>query len=119
VFNLCVNHTQFMNRRKAWSLDSAREDDEGSGYEPTDERIGTPLEDMQLSERARILREVVDELPDNQRRALMLSRFEALSHEEIGRVMELSVQAVKSLLWRARENLRKALRPLLDEDDTR
>jgi len=118
VFNLCVNHTQFTNRRRAWSLDAARDGDEGSGYDPADERAGTPLDDLQLSERARLLREAVDALPDNQRRALLLSRFEALSHEEIGRVMELSVQAVKSLLWRARENLRKTLRPILDEEDT-
>jgi RNA polymerase sigma-70 factor, ECF subfamily len=56
-----------------------------------------------------LVRTAMGALPGNQRRALQLSRFEGLGYEEISEVMELSVQAVKSLLWRARENLRHAL----------
>jgi RNA polymerase sigma-70 factor (ECF subfamily) len=59
----------------------------------------------------------VNALPDAQRRALMLSRFEGLGYEEIGQVMDLSLQAVKSLLWRARENVRRKLRPILGGPD--
>ena len=48
-------------------------------------------------------------LPENQRTALLLLRFEDLSYEEIAEVMQLSVPAVKSLLNRAREQLMKTL----------
>lgn len=118
IFNTCVNHTQYMGRRKALSLDapSSRGDDE-PGYTPPDERVGEPVDHVSRSERAVILRRAVDALPDNQRRAIVLSRFEGLSYEQIGDVMGLSNQAVKSLLWRARESLRKQLQPLLGTDD--
>lgn len=114
IFNLCVNHTQYSNRRKAWSLDAPiGADDEGPGHDPPDPRGGQPLESLEEDERAAMVREAVELLPDSQRRALILSRFEGLGYEEIGQVMDLSLQAVKSLLWRARENLRKQLQPIL------
>ncbi|MCB9898081.1 MAG: sigma-70 family RNA polymerase sigma factor [Planctomycetes bacterium] len=118
IFNLCVNHTQFSNRRRTWSLDApvGGADDEGAPSLPADERQGAPLELLEESERALLVREAVEELPDNQRRALLLSRFEGLGYEEIGAVMDLSLQAVKSLLWRARENLRRRLQPILGDN---
>jgi RNA polymerase sigma-70 factor (ECF subfamily) len=61
------------------------------------------------------VREAVDALPDAQRRALMLSRFEGLAYEDIAQVMELSLSAVKSLLWRARDNVRRRLFPRLGD----
>lgn len=116
IFNLCVNHTQFSNRRRTLSLDAPASDaDEGPAWQPADPREGTPLEHLEASERARLVQDAVAELPDNQRRALLLSRFDGLGYEEIGQVMDLSLQAVKSLLWRARENLRARLAPILGE----
>jgi RNA polymerase sigma-70 factor (ECF subfamily) len=46
---------------------------------------------------------------------LLLSKFEGMSYSEIGETMELSSQAVKSLLSRARNNLRVALEPYMNE----
>lgn len=51
----------------------------------------------------------VDALPDNQRMAVLLSRYEDMSYDEIAETMGLSLEAVKSLLFRAKENLQKAL----------
>lgn len=114
IFNLCVNHTQYSNRRRAWSLDAPiGGDEDGARHEPPDPRGSQPLEALEEGERAKLVRAAVEQLPDNQRRALILSRFEGLGYEEIGQVMDLSLQAVKSLLWRARENLRKHLQPIL------
>ena len=45
-------------------------------------------------------------LNERQRLGVLLAKFEHLSYEEIGEVMEMTPQAVKSLLARARENLR-------------
>jgi len=48
-------------------------------------------------------------LPETQRMAVVLRRYEQLSYEEIAVVLELSVSAVKSLLFRARTTLRESL----------
>ena len=51
----------------------------------------------------------VDALPDNQRMAVLLSRYEDMSYDEIADTMGLSLEAVKSVLFRAKENLQRAL----------
>jgi DNA-directed RNA polymerase specialized sigma24 family protein len=48
--------------------------------------------------------------------ALVLAKFEHQPYAEIGEVLGLKEQAVKSLIHRARENLRTRLAPLLAED---
>ena len=58
-----------------------------------------------------MVRVAVEALNDRQRMALLLCKFEGLSYQEIADTMELSVQAVKSLLSRARVNLKNLLQP--------
>lgn len=53
----------------------------------------------------------VGNLNDRQRMAVLLHKFEEMSYADIGETMELSPEAVKSLLSRARDNLRIALEP--------
>lgn len=115
IFNLCVNHTQSRNRRRAWSLDASQDAEQGRRHDPADLASRPPLAELEADERARLVRAAVEALPDNQRRALLLFRFEGLPYEEIGKVMDLSLPAVKSLLWRAREGLRRSLAPILGE----
>lgn len=66
------------------------------------------------SERAEIVRMAVEALGERQRMALMLSRFENMSYAEIADAMGLTTKAVKSLLSRARVNLREVLQPYID-----
>lgn len=121
IFNICVNHTQYMARRRSLSLDVGADDESGrAALAPADDKEPRPLEALEASERAVQVRRAIEALPDNQRRALVLSRYEGLSYEEIAEVMSISLQAVKSLLWRARDNVRQRLAPILGEsrDDT-
>ena len=60
------------------------------------------------------MREAVTRLSERQRIALMLSRFENMSYAEIAETMGLTTKAVKSLLCRARVNLRELLQPYVD-----
>ena len=53
-------------------------------------------------------------LPETQRIALVLRRYEEFSYEEIADVLDLSVPAVKSLLFRARTELRERLKDYLE-----
>jgi len=65
----------------------------------------------------RELREAIDAaiaaLPEAQRMAIILRRFENMPYEDIAEVLKTSVPAVKSLLFRAREDLRERLKGFL------
>lgn len=73
-----------------------------------------PARLVEGEERAELVRQAVDKLGERQRMALMLSRFENLSYVEIAEAMGLTSKAVKSLLSRARVNLRDALAEYID-----
>jgi RNA polymerase sigma-70 factor, ECF subfamily len=61
-----------------------------------------------------VVQRAIAGLNDRQRMAVLLAKFEQCSYEEIAEAMQLSVPAVKSLLFRARDQLREALAPYLD-----
>jgi RNA polymerase sigma-70 factor (ECF subfamily) len=62
-------------------------------------------------ERENLLNKALNGLPVRQKMALILANFEGKSYEEIAAVMEVSVSAVETLLFRARQNLAAILRP--------
>ena len=70
--------------------------------------------ELQRGEVSAIVREAIEKLNERQRMAVLLNKFEDMSYEEIGHAMDLSPTAVKSLLSRARTNLREMLEPYLD-----
>lgn len=74
-----------------------------------------PLRKLDTAERAEIVRTAVEALGERQRMALLLCNFERLSYQEIADTMGMSVQAVKSLLSRARVNLKTLLQPYIDQ----
>lgn len=74
-----------------------------------------PSRQLAQAELREQVRTAVAALPEPQRTALLLHRFEERSCEEIAEALALSIPAVKSLLFRARDNLRKQLAPLLGE----
>jgi RNA polymerase sigma-70 factor, ECF subfamily len=59
------------------------------------------------------IEEAILSLPESQRIALILRRYEELSYEQIAEILDLSVPAVKSLLFRARTQLRERLKNYL------
>jgi RNA polymerase sigma-70 factor (ECF subfamily) len=73
-----------------------------------------PARQADRQEMSHVLHEAIQSLAPRQRMAMMLSRFEGLSYIEIAEAMDLSTQAVKSLLSRARSNLKIILQPYVD-----
>lgn len=73
-----------------------------------------PTRIVEGTERAAIVRAAVESLSERQRMAMMLSRFENMSYVEIAETMGLTTKAVKSLLSRARVNLKEILEPYID-----
>ena len=60
-------------------------------------------------EKTAAVKAAIHDLPEHQRTAVLLRRYEEFSYEEIAKAMCVSVQAVKSLLSRAKDNLRNSL----------
>jgi bacillithiol system protein YtxJ len=64
---------------------------------------------------AALVQQAIQGLNERQRMAVLLSKFEDMSYQDIADTMGMSVQAIKSLLSRARANLKVALNPYLEE----
>ena len=73
-----------------------------------------PTRQLDKAELREVVRLAIQSLGERQRMAVLLSKFEHFSYAEIGAVMELSPEAVKSLLSRARCRLRQVLEPYLE-----
>jgi RNA polymerase sigma-70 factor (ECF subfamily) len=76
-----------------------------------------PTRQLDRAELQAIVQQAIATLNDRQRMVILLAKFEHCSYEEIAAAMKLSVPAVKSLLFRAREQLREALTPYLTEPE--
>ena len=68
-----------------------------------------PDAQLEDEEKRQILHSAINKLPDRQKRAIILSRFEGLSQEQVAEVMETSVSSVESLLVRGKKKLRELL----------
>jgi RNA polymerase sigma-70 factor (ECF subfamily) len=118
VSNLCLSTLRKEQLRKAHSLDSSLETQEGElrtdrSSDDTDPP-GTRLEKEEL---AVVVRGAVESLPESQRMAVILNRYGGLGYQEVARSMDLSPMAVKSLLNRARNNLRQILSNYLERGE--
>ena len=115
---MAANHVRDLSIRKEYQLSKAENGSTSgllleniavspSGYQPT--------RNMDHQERSRVIMIALEALGERQRTAILLSKFEGMSYQEIGETMGLTVQAVKSLLMRARVNLKNLLEPYLHE----
>jgi RNA polymerase sigma-70 factor, ECF subfamily len=107
--NLSLNELR-RHRYKTVSLDETFSSDEGElKRQIEDPRSESPDEDILRREQASAVRAAIDDLPETQRVAVLLRRYEQFSYEEIAATMNVSVKAVKSLLSRAKEALKVKL----------
>ncbi len=110
--NLVFNETRRKSRKKEVSSDE-REENSNLTTEASPHR--QPDAEVLHAELQQKVDEAIASLPEAQRMAVVLRRYEQLSYEEIATVLDLSVSAVKSLLFRARTSLREALSEYLAE----
>ena len=119
--NVASNSLRDRNRRKEYQVSTPDDNDSGSFKLEHMAMASTgvmPVRKLDKAERAEMVRVAIEALNERQRMALLLCKFEGLSYQEIAETMELSVQAVKSLLSRARVNLKALLEPYVDTGDT-
>ncbi|MCA9151167.1 MAG: sigma-70 family RNA polymerase sigma factor [Planctomycetales bacterium] len=74
-----------------------------------------PTRQLDHLERAEMVKLAMETLNERQRLAVLLSKFEGMSYADIGAAMGLSTPAIKSLLTRARSNLRVVLEPYMHQ----
>lgn len=82
-------------------------DDEDKHFEPR--HFYHPGIQLENKERASILFKALEQLPENQKTAFVLHKMEDLSYAEISEILNLSLSSVESLMFRAKQNLRKLL----------
>jgi RNA polymerase sigma-70 factor (ECF subfamily) len=82
------------------------------------DRQDQPHQRMQQRELAAVVKQALDTLNERQRVAVVLNKFEDMNYAEIAEVMGLTTKAVKSLLSRARDNLREALKDYVHMERT-
>jgi RNA polymerase sigma-70 factor (ECF subfamily) len=107
--NTALNALKAKRRRPTVSLDEMEEQGR-----PTPALAGAPEPPDRVLERRRSVRAVqraLRQLPERQRMAVILHRFEGLSYQEIAEALSVSVDAVDAMLRRAKASLRDALAP--------
>ena len=111
--NMSLNALRSRSRRSSINVPltfDSEDTQEGKTSEyVADPRSARPSEGMETSEVRQRVRKAIDKLPENQKVAVILNKFENMSYEDIAGVMGCSTMAVKSLLARARTNLRDHL----------
>ena len=110
--NLVFNESRRKSRKKEVSSDE-REENSNCLVEASPDR--QPDAELLQAELQQAVDAAIASLPETQRMAVVLRRYEQLSYEEIAETLELSVSAVKSLLFRARTTLRESLSDYLNE----
>jgi RNA polymerase sigma-70 factor (ECF subfamily) len=77
---------------------------------PEAESLGAPDRAARINEERRLVRVAIDQLPEAQRRVIVLRELEELKYREIAEVLSLSLNEVKVLIHRGRKSLVKILR---------
>jgi len=113
--NLCLNELRRPEQKRRVDIwDTRRDPDEHrEGPQLADPDAVTPEAGAASRELARRLETAVDELPAKQRAALLLSRVDGLAYRDVAEALGCSEGAVKALLFRATQSLKKTLREYL------
>lgn len=111
VRNLVFNETRRRSRKMEVSVE---EREEQSHHQIADRADRRPDTEVLHEELRAAVDAAIEALPEAQRMAVVLRRYEQLPYDEIAEVLNTSVPAVKSLLFRARTTLREALESYLD-----
>jgi RNA polymerase sigma-70 factor (ECF subfamily) len=112
--NLCLNEIRRRSRHPAESLDASHPDNEDQPLRQFEDlKTFSPPDQLLHGELEEKIQQALDELPENQRMAIVLCRQDELSYEEIAKVLGCSLSATKSLIHRGRETLKQILKPYL------
>lgn len=110
--NLVFNETR---RRQRKPTVSANEREEDSQWTTEDHDTASPADDALHRELERAIDNAIEALPEKQRMAVILRRYEEMPYDDISKILSISIPALKSLLFRARTQLKESLQAYMDE----
>ena len=109
AINKCLDFLKSKQRKQKWmQLFSI------FGYEQSFINLSHPGVELENKESIQSLLNLINELPDNQKTVIILSKIEQHSQIQIAEIMEISVKAVESLMYRAKNNLQKKMEKIKD-----
>lgn len=114
---LALNEIRGLRRRRRIFVEASNSEESAGATvwdDARDHRELDPPARLELAELEEVLGRMIEQLPRNQKAAVLLSRMEELSYREIAEALGVTRMAVKSLLMRARETLRASLGRYLD-----
>jgi RNA polymerase sigma-70 factor (ECF subfamily) len=115
--NLGVNHARDTKHERVAQTIYLDQPDPETGTTPdvADMHPGAE-EEMVKDERMKAIRKHVMALPERQRTAVLMHKYQGMDYKEIGAVLRLSESATKSLLFRAYQTLRERLKEFVEQD---
>jgi RNA polymerase sigma-70 factor (ECF subfamily) len=117
--NVALNHLRKKSRKPSLPASSMGSDSEAAAplAQQIPSRQSNASSQVRKIELSEIVQGALKTLGEDQRLAVLLNKFEDMSYAEIGEVMNRSPAAIKSLLARARNELREQLQPYLTSGD--
>lgn len=107
IFRITINKSlNFLKKNKRRQL---YDDPETPGIKEKIGQQNSHESETEKTERAAILHRAVDSLPNNQKIAFTLVKYDDMSYKEVADVLDVSLSSVESLMFRAKKNLQKKL----------
>jgi RNA polymerase sigma-70 factor (ECF subfamily) len=104
-----LDYLKSMKRKKRFGfLKSLFGDEENEEIQPVSD-LRSPQQILENEDRIKVLSWAIDSLPENQKVAFTLSKYDELSYKEIAEILNTTVASVESLIFRAKSNLKKKL----------
>jgi RNA polymerase sigma factor (sigma-70 family) len=104
-----LDHLKSMKRKKRYGFLKSifSGDGEKEILLPSDQN--NPLEILEEEDRKKVLSWAIESLPENQKVAFTLSKYDEKSYKEIAEILDTTISSVESLIFRAKTNLKKKL----------
>ena len=113
--NVCLNELRRKSSRMV-SLDETHEFGESELRKEIADPGSDPGQDLLQKEKATLIQAAINDLSENQKIAVILKRYENFSYAQIAATLNITDKAVKSLLSRAKANLKNKLEKIVDLD---
>ena len=115
VVNLCLNKLRDKRKYSSTKIDNSlyKNQIEENLTAPSESQPDKSYENKELKG---IIKDAIDSLPENQRVAIILNKYEGFSYQKMAKILDCSVSSIESRLFRAKESLKKKLEPYIKKD---
>lgn len=108
--NRSLNFVRNNRRKRFWqNIEETFSGGRNHSREISENRNDQPDNEIKDQQRRELLHQAIDKLPEKQRVAFTLNKYEDLTYQQVAEIMELSLASVESLIHRAKKNLQDQL----------